>query len=268
MDDQQDAIAEELELTAPAQTPRRRALRLALRFGPLALIVLAVAVLAKSGLLSHLSLDQLRASRGALEGYVRAHPALSLAAYLGTYVVTVALSLPTALVLTLTGGFLFGPWIGGAAAALGATSGATIVFLISRLTVGDALERRASPRIRAFEEGVKRDAFFYLLTLRLVPVTPFWLANVAAGLIAIRPAVFVGATLLGIAPVSFVYAGVGSGLNRMFDRGQRVDLHALTTPEIALPLGGLAMLSILPLAFRKMRARRAPIQDSLGRDAP
>ena len=257
MDDQQQAIVSEVELTAPAETPGRRAVRLALRFGPVALVVLAVAGLAWSGLLGHLSLDQLRASRGTLLYYVHAHPLLSLGAYFAVYVLSVALSLPAALVLTLTGGFLFGPWLGGGVASCASTLGATIVFAISRLTVGDALERRASPRVRAIEEGIKHDAFFYILTLRLIPVTPFWLVNVAAGLIAIRPTVFVVATLIGIVPVTVVYAGVGSGLGRTFDKGRAINLHTLVTPEIALPLAGLAVLSILPLIFQHVRNRRA-----------
>ena len=257
MDDQQQAIVSEVELTAPAETPGRRAVRLALRFGPVALVILVVAALAGSGALSHLSLDQLRASRGTLLHYVHAHPLLSLGAYFAVYVLSVALSLPAALVLTLTGGFLFGPWLGGAVASCASTLGATIVFAISRLTVGDALERRASPRVRAIEEGIKHDAFFYILTLRLIPVTPFWLVNVAAGLIAIRPMTFVIATLTGIIPVTVVYAGVGSGLGRAFDRGRAINLHTLVTPEIALPLAGLAVLSILPLIFQHTRNRRA-----------
>ncbi|MGZ3272718.1 MAG: TVP38/TMEM64 family protein [Caulobacteraceae bacterium] len=256
MDDQNRDLVTEIELTGLAQTPERRRLRLILRFGPAVLVLVAVAVLLRSGLLGRLSLEGLRESRGALLAFVQAHPVESLMAYVLVYVATVALSLPTALILTLTGGFLFGPWLGGSAAAVSCTLGATIVFLISRLAVGDAVEARTGGRARALAEEIKKDAFFYILTLRLIPVMPFWLTNVAAGLIAIRATTFAAATLIGIWPVGVIYAGVGAGLGSLFDSGQPFSLHALITPRMLLPLGGLAVLSVLPILYQRRRGRR------------
>lgn len=258
MDDQNRDLVTEIELTGLAQTPERRRLRMILRFGPAALVLVAVVVLLRSPLLGRLSLEGLRESRGALAAFVQAHPLRSVLAYLAVYVTTVALSLPTALILTLTGGFLFGAWLGGTAAAVGCTLGATIVFLISRLTVGDAVEARTGPRVRALAEEIRKDAFFYLLTLRLIPVMPFWLTNVAAGLIAIRVPTFAAATLIGIWPVAVVYAGVGSGLGSLFDSGEPLSLHTLVTPQVLLPLAGLAVLSVLPILYQRRRARRGP----------
>jgi uncharacterized membrane protein YdjX (TVP38/TMEM64 family) len=240
-----------------AETPLHRKLHLVLRFTPVAIVVVIVALLIHSGVLHHLSLRELRASRGMLEGYVHAHPVLSLLAYAGIYIAGVTLSLPVPLMFTLTGGFLFGPWVGGAIAALSCSTGGAAAFLISRLTVGDALERGAGPHMRAIEEGIKQDAFFYLLTLRLIPVTPFWLVNVAAGLLSIRLSTFFIATVLGIFPASMIYAGIGSGLGRLFDSGVQPHLSALITPQIALPLVGLALLSVLPILYHQFRARRA-----------
>ncbi len=256
MDDQNQDLATEIKLTGLAQTPDRRRLRLVLRFGPAALVVVLVALLLRSGLLGELSLDHLKASHGALKAFVHAHPLESLAAFVAIYVTTVALSLPTALILTLTGGFLFGPWLGGVSAAIGCTGGATIVFLISRLTVGDAVEARSAGRARALAEEIKKDAFFYLLTLRLIPVMPFWLTNVAAGLIAIPVGVFASATLIGILPVGLIYAGIGSGLGAAFDSGRALSLHSLITPRLLVPLIGLAVLSILPILYQRWRNRR------------
>lgn len=255
MDDSKD-LATEIELTALAETPGRRAARFALRFGPALLIVIAVVLIARSGLLGRLSLDGLKASRGALLVFVHAHPLQSLGLYAAVYVASVALSLPTALILTLTGGFLFGPWIGGVTASVCSTLGAVIVFLISRLTVGDAVEAKTGPRARALAQEIKKDAFFYILTLRLIPVTPFWLTNVAAGLIAIPVSTFAVATLVGILPVGLIYAGIGSGLDVLFASGRAPSLHALITPRIVLPLIGLAVLSVLPILYQRRRARR------------
>lgn len=256
MDDQNRDLVTEIELTGLAQTPERRRLRLMLRFGPAALVLVAVAVLLRSGLLGRLSLEGLRASRGELLAFVHAHPVESLLVYVLVYVATVALSLPTALILTLTGGFLFGPWVGGIAAAVGCSTGAVIVFLVSRLAVGDAVEARSGPRVRALAEEIKTDAFFYILTLRLIPVTPFWLTNVAAALIAIPVSTFGSATFIGILPPALIYAGIGSGLGAVFDAGQALSLHALITPRMLLPLAGLAVLSVLPIIYQRWRGRR------------
>jgi uncharacterized membrane protein YdjX (TVP38/TMEM64 family) len=255
VDDSKD-LATEIELTALAQTPGRRALRLALRFGPALLIVIAVVLIVRSGLLGRLSLEGLKSSRGTLLAFVHAHPLESLGLYAAVYVTTVALSLPTALILTLTGGFLFGPWIGGVTAAVSCTLGAALVFLVSRLAVGDAVENKSGPRIHAVAEEIKKDAFFYILTLRLIPVTPFWLTNVAAALISIPTRTFVLATLIGIAPPSLIYAGIGSGLDALFASGRAPSLHALITPHILLPLIGLGVLSVLPILYQRWRSQR------------
>lgn len=255
VDDSKD-LATEIKLTALAQTPGRRALRFVLRFGPALLVVAAVILVVRSGWLGRLSLESLRDSRHDLLAFVHAHPMQSLGLYLAVYVASVALSLPTALILTLTGGFLFGPWIGGAAATIGCTGGATIVFLISRLAVGDAVEAKTGPRVRAVAEEIKKDAFFYILTLRLIPVTPFWLTNVAAALIAIPVPTFVLATLIGILPPDFIYAGLGSGLDALFASGRPLSLHALVTPRVLVPLIGLGVLSVLPILYQRRRARR------------
>jgi uncharacterized membrane protein YdjX (TVP38/TMEM64 family) len=266
VDDQNQDLVTEIQLTGLAQTPERNRLRLVLRFGPALLVLLAIVILLRSGLLGRLSIDSLKASRGTLLAFVHAHPAGSLLLYLAVYVTTVALSLPIALILTLTGGFLFGAWLGGSAAAVGCTLGAVIVFLITRLTAGDAVETRTGPRVRALAEDIKKDAFFYLLTLRLIPVMPFWLTNVAAGLIAIRTTTFAGATLIGIFPPAVIYAGVGSGLGSLFDSGQPLSLHVLITARVLLPLAGLAVLSVLPIFYQRWRGRRGPAAQR-GQDA-
>jgi uncharacterized membrane protein YdjX (TVP38/TMEM64 family) len=256
VDDRKD-LAAEIELTALEETPGRRALRLGLRFGPALAVVVAVVFVIRSGWLGDLSLEGLRDRRGVLLAFVRAHPLESLGLYAAVYVGAVALSLPTALILTLTGGFLFGPWIGGVAASVSCSLGAVIVFLIARLTVGDAVEGKTGPRVRALAEEIKKDAFFYILMLRLIPVTPFWLTNVAAGLIAIPVAIFGSATLIGILPVGLIYAGIGSGLDALFASGKPVSVHALITPRILLPLAGLAILAVLPILYHHHRRRSA-----------
>jgi len=248
---------DEHQPVSSSEASAHKTVRLILRFAPAVVLIAALIALVLSGALKHLSLGELQRSRHDLEGYVRAHPVLSVLVYVAVYIAAITLSLPAALVLTVTGGFLFGPWLGGVSACLGASLGATVVFLISRLTVGDALEKGVSPRVKALEEGIKKDAFFYLLTLRLIPVTPFWLVNVAAGLLSIRLSTYVTATVIGIFPASLIYAGIGSGLGKLFDRGVQPHLHNLITPELALPLVALAVLSVLPILYHQYRGRQA-----------
>ncbi len=232
--------------------------RLMRRFGPLLLVLAALIAAFASGLTKHLSLHELRARREELEALVHAHPAASLLLYVATYTASVSLSLPAALVLTLTGGLLFGAWIGGFAAAFSCTLGATIVFLVCRTAIGDALRSRAGPTAARIEDAVRRDAFSYIVTVRLIPVMPFWLANLALGFIDIPLRTFVVASFLGIVPVSLIYAGLGSGLDHMFARHQRPDLHLVMHANILVPLLGLAILSLAPIAWRRLRPSTAP----------
>jgi uncharacterized membrane protein YdjX (TVP38/TMEM64 family) len=228
-------------------------LDLARRFGPLAVLVAALIAVWASGLTHDLSLHMLRARREALEAAVHAHPLLALASYVSIYVLVVALSLPAALVMTLTGGLLFGAWIGGFAAAVSCTLGAAIIFIICRTAVGDSLRRRAGSTVARIEEGVRRDAFSYVVTLRLIPIMPFWLANLALGFVDIPLGVFVTASFIGILPVSVIYAGLGSNLNLLFARHQRPDLHLVMRPEVLAPLIGLAILALTPILLRRLR---------------
>jgi uncharacterized membrane protein YdjX (TVP38/TMEM64 family) len=160
------------------------------------------------------------------------------------------------MIMTLTGGFLFGPWVGGLAAALGCTFGATIVFLVCRTAAGDVLRRRAGPTIARIEDGVLADAFSYVMILRLLPVVPMTLSNLALGFIEIPLRTFVLATFIGILPVSLIYANLGAGLGKLFAAGTRPHLHDLVTPQVIAALAGLALLSVAPIVFRRLRGRK------------
>ena len=236
-----------------ARPIRSQMWKMARRFGPLLLVLVAVIAAFASGLTKHLSLHELRARREGLEALVHAHPVTSLLLYIGAYTASVAVSLPAALVLTLTGGLLFGAWLGGFAASFSCTLGAALVFLVCRTAIGDALRSRAGPTAARIEGAVRRDAFSYIVTLRLIPVMPFWLANLALGFIDIPLGTFVLATFLGILPVSLIYAGLGSGLDHMFSHHQRPDLHLVMHTNILVPLVGLAILSLAPIAWRRFR---------------
>jgi uncharacterized membrane protein YdjX (TVP38/TMEM64 family) len=223
------------------------------RFGPIVLVLVLIGLALVTGVTEHLTLSELKLRRDELQALVQDYPLLSLGVYILVYVAVVSLSLPGALIMTLSGGFLFGPWIGGLAAATGASLGAAVIFLICRTAVGDALRGKAGSTISRIEEGVRRDAFSYLLTLRLIPVMPFWLVNLAAGFVAIPLRTFLIATVLGILPGSLVYAGLGSGLGHVFASGQEPNLRVIFEPQVLLPLIGLSLLSLLPIVLRRFR---------------
>jgi uncharacterized membrane protein YdjX (TVP38/TMEM64 family) len=235
----------------------QRALAFLKRFGPAVLVAAAIVAAFATGIARHFSLHELRDRRELIEAMVRIHPVISAFAYLGGYTLVIALSLPAALPMTVAGGLFFGPWIGGLAAALGCTLGGTIVYLVCRTAAGDVLRRHTSPRIGEIEDGVRRDAFFYIMTLRLLPIMPFGLTSIALGFLEIPLATFIGATFLGIAPLSFIYARLGWGLNAAFASHQRLNLHSLLQPSILITLGALALLSLTPIALRHFRPRPA-----------
>jgi uncharacterized membrane protein YdjX (TVP38/TMEM64 family) len=237
---------------------RDRLLTLLRRFGPLAVIVLLFVAAFASGLAGHISLEELRERGAELQAFAHEKPLLCAAIYLAIYIGSVAVSLPGALILSLTGGFLFGPVGGGFAAVTGATGGSTVIYLVFRTAFGDILRRKPGAFLARVEEGFKHDAFNYLLTLRLIPAFPLLIVNVAAGLTNIPIRTFVLASLLGMIPSSFVYAGIGAGLGHVFAQGGPVTLETLFSPRIYVPIIGMGVLAFLPPLWRHWRRGRGP----------
>jgi uncharacterized membrane protein YdjX (TVP38/TMEM64 family) len=227
-----------------------------LRVAPLGLIAGLFVALLASGALKRLSISSLAEHRAALLQFVARHPVESFAAYLGIYVLVVVACTPGPAVLSVAGGFLFGPILGGAAALAALNVGAVIVFLACRTAFGDWAANRAGPTMARIEAGFSRDAFSYLLALRLMPVAPFFIVNLAAGLARVRLGVFMLATLIGAAPSAFIFASLGSGLGGLFRRHAKADASVMLNPSVALPLAALAALSLAPPAWRLLRGRR------------
>src|SRR4051812_18044188 len=197
----------------PEQTARSTSRTVPWRLGLLvALIVLAIAAYA-GGLHKQISLETLVRNRAAIDAFINAHYLASLAIFIAIYIAVVALSIPAALLLTVTSGALFGPLVGPLASMVGATTGGVIVFLIARTALGERLIDRVGPSAEKLAAGFRSNAFSYLLFLRLAPVFPFWLVNLAPALFDVPLRTFVAATVLGIAPASFAFGFVGSGLD-------------------------------------------------------
>ena len=195
-----------------------------------------------------LRFETLRARRDELLAYTRAHYAAALALAFAVYVVTVALSVPGAAVLSLAMGFLFGRWVGTALIVTAATLGATLVFLGARYLFADLARRRVEGRAQRILKGFGENAFSYLLFLRLVPVFPFWLVNLVPAFAPVPTRTYVAATAVGILPGSFVFANLGTSLGRIESARQ------LLSAEVLLSLALLGVLALVPVLVRKLRS--------------
>jgi uncharacterized membrane protein YdjX (TVP38/TMEM64 family) len=163
------------------------------------------------------------------------------------------------MLMTLASGFLFGPWLGAIYALIGATLGASAVFLAARAGLA-GLAERAGPRVQRLKSGFRENAFSYLLCLRLVPIFPFWLVNLVAGASGMQLSTYVAATFFGMIPGAFVYAGIGNGISALIASGQQPDHYMIFRPNILLPLIGLAALALLPVAYKSWSRPREPAQ--------
>lgn len=225
----------------------------------------------------YLTLEHLAANRELLRSFIESNLLLSLAAFVALYAVTVALSLPGGAVLTIAGGFLFGWVLGGITSVVAATLGAIVVFVIAKSALSDVLQARAGPWLSRFRDGFHEDAFSYLLFLRLVPVFPFWLVNLAPGLLGVPFTTYVVTTFLGIIPGTFAFSLAGNGLDSVIaaqqaahqsclakagEGGQEscpqgLDPSALLTPELIAGLAALGIVALIPVAVKWFRRRAA-----------
>jgi uncharacterized membrane protein YdjX (TVP38/TMEM64 family) len=257
--------------SAPAVPPPARPFRWR-RLLPLAVLALLAAGVYAMGWHRALSLETLVRHRAALDAFISGNTLAALAAFMAIYVAIVALSIPASLLLTISGGILFGPVLGLAAVVIAATTGAAIVFSIAKSAVGEHLVRRAGPLAEAIAAGFRADAFSYLLFLRLVPLFPFFLVNLAPALAGVSLRIFVAATALGVIPGAFAFVFVGSGLDSAIDAQEAAyraclaagradcrldfDLKAAVTPQLLAALGMLGVFALVPVAVRRLKARR------------
>lgn len=195
--------------------------------------------------------DSLARHQVLLTNWVGAHPVASGGLYLLAYILTAALSLPQGAVLTVAGGLLFGSVVGCVLTVVGATIGASILLVVVRSAFAATLQRHRHRIPEHVQTRLERDGFSYLLALRLIPLFPFWLLNLAAAIAGIRLIAFIPATLFGIAPASFVLSSIGAGVGSILAEGRTPDLSILFSARVLLPLLGLAVLSLLPVLFRR-----------------
>ena len=206
-----------------------------------------------------LSFEALAENRQRLLALRDAHYALTALGFVAVYVVVVITSLPGSLILTLTGGFLFGVFPGVLFNLSAATFGAVVVFLAARMGFGRDIADRIAAQggtIAQLQAGLKENEWSVLLTMRLVPVIPFFVANLVPAFVGVGFAAFVITTAVGILPAGLIYTSLGAGLGEIFARGEVPTAELVLRPEFALPLLGLGVLSILPLLIRLYKKGR------------
>lgn len=202
------------------------------------------------------ALDILRAHRGRLLGFVAEAPALASMLFVILYAAAVAISVPGVAVLSVIGGYLFGWFHGTALVLIGATAGASGVFLLARSALGSQVLRRAAPALQRFANGFRRDALSYGFALNVVPIFPYALIIVVPAACGVPLHTFLAGMFLGLVPGTFLFAGLGDGLEEVLARGAPLRLAHFITPEIMLSLSGLAVLSLLPVIWRGLRRRQ------------
>lgn len=221
------------------------------RLLPLLAIALVIILFFVFDLGRYLSFAALQEHRAFLLSFVGHNSILASLAYIGLYIFVVAFSLPGGAVMTISGGFLFGTLLGGVYAVIGATIGATLLFLVAKTSLGDYLLARAGPGIGRLQAGFSENALSYMFVLRLVPLFPFFLVNLAPAFLGVPLRVYLIATFFGIMPATFIYALAGSGLGSVFDRGDSFSVESILTPQLTAALAGLALLSLIPVLYKR-----------------
>ena len=223
---------------------------------PIIVIVLLMIVAYFLGLPKYLTFESIQKHREIILTHIEAHPILMPLLFILLYIVVVALSLPGGTILTLLGGFFFGlPWAP-VYVVIGATIGATLIFLAARTALGDFLKKKAGPFIKKMEGGFQKNAASYLLFLRIIPLFPFWLINIAPAFFNVKTRTYIWTTFVGIIPGSYVYTQAGRGLSAIFEDGKEFSLESIFNIQMRIALIVLALFSLIPILVKKLRHDR------------
>nr|WP_298683562.1 VTT domain-containing protein [uncultured Dongia sp.] len=217
----------------------------------MALIAVGIALFVVFDGYRFLSLDELQRRHLQLTDFVTAHYVPAVLLFMAVYVLVVAVSLPGSAVLTLAGGFMFGALAATCYIVVAATTGAVILFLAARSALGEPLRARAGPWLAKLSAGFQRNAWSYMLILRLVPLFPFFVVNLVPAFLGVSLRCFAITTFFGIMPATFIYALIGTGLGDVVAGGG--NFQAALSPGLLVGLLGLAALSALPIAFKRRK---------------
>ena len=258
--DEQDT-GERMTETETTQAPANPPSSPLKRYAPIAVVLGGLGLGYAFGLHEYFSLDYLRDARESLLATVNENLLVSALAFVAIYAMATAVAFPAASILTVFSGFLFGWLLGGALTAVAATLGATALFLSAKSAFGNVLREKAGPSVKKLAEGFEKDAFSYLLALRLAPVFPFFVINIAPALFGVKLRDYVIATFFGILPGTFAYAYLGQGLDSVLAAaaasGGSVSVSDLVTPQITIAFLALGAVALIPTIVKKVRGAKA-----------
>lgn len=247
------------------------------RWLPLVVLAAAMALAFSMGWHKYLSFKTIGLNYDWLKTYIAEHFVWALLGYMAIYIAVVALSLPGGLIMTLSGGLLFGWQVGAPATIVAATIGATLLFIVAKTSLGESLAAKAGPWLSKLRDGFRDNALSYLLFLRLVPAFPFVVVNLAPALLGVSLSTFVLGTFFGIVPGTTAFSVAGAGLGSVVEAQNKVyqdcvaahpashdtdctysiDTSALVTKELIAAFVLLGVVALIPVALKKFRGHSA-----------
>lgn len=242
------------------------------KWAPLAVIVSLMVLAFSMGWHQYLSLKAIGDNYGAMQAFIADNFLTAVVIYMLAYIVVIALSLPGGLFMTLTGGLLFGAWVGIPATVVAATIGATVIFLVAKTSFGETLAAKAGPWVGKLREGFQENALSYMLFLRLVPAFPFVVVNLAPALLGVPLRTYVLGTLFGIVPGTSAYTLVGASLGAPLEAENAryaacvassgadactyaIDLSQLVSRELIFAGIALGIVALIPVAINFFKKR-------------
>lgn len=226
------------------------------RFLPLFLILIGMILVRYHMLTDYLSFEALKEHREALLEQVDTHPVSASLTYTAVYIATVALSIPGGAFLSMIGGFLFPQPFSTLLVVTSATIGATLIFLSAKTALGEGFKAKINRKLDRIQKGIEEDGAYYLLFLRLVPLFPFWLVNLAPAFLNVSLSTFVWTTFVGIIPGAFVFTQAGTGIGAILNSDQGFTLNAVFNTQMKIALAVIGLFVLLPLIIKKIRKKR------------
>ena len=214
-----------------------------------AIVVMLIALFFVFDLGKYLTLESLKANRDALTTFYQKNRIVMAAAFITVYIIQTALSLPGAAVLSLAAGAVFGAVMGTLYVNIGATVGATLAFLVARYLFHDVIQNKFGSRLEKINKELEAQGFNYLLFLRLVPVFPFFLINLGAGLTKMPLRTYFLGTMVGIIPGSFVFCNAGASLATI------TSMSEVASPRVLGSFALLGMFALVPVLYHKFKRR-------------
>lgn len=226
------------------------------RYLPLILIILLIGIVFITGLYHYFSFNSLKLYHLKLKTLVVMHPSLSHFLFIFVCITATALSLPSATILSILGGYLFPFPLSTLYVVVGGTCGATIIFYAARTAFGDLLKKKAGPFLRKMDAGFQKDAVSYLLFLRFIPIFPFWAINIAPAFFSVSIKTFVWTTFVGIIPGASVYTLVGRGLDHILETDKTFSLQFFSKPTFLIAFILLGILACFPIIVKKIKGTK------------